>query len=477
MAAVLLLLIVSVLALRSCGDDEDPATTATTATTTGDATTAAALDILRPDPEARADELTARATRGFAHPLYRLSPGGPILTAARVATYRPLIERIARDGKEDPDLLEAIVYLESAGRPDAMASDDVRAAAGFTQIVAETGTNLLGMKIDLERSRQLTRLIGLGGRKKAAREAERRRVDPRFDPAEALKATIRYLEFARGELGGRRDLAVASYHMGVGNLQRVLNAYGKGNVPFVRLFFGTDPQTTPQASRILSDLEDDSQTYYWRVLAAQRIMAQFRRDPTRLAREAELQQRKASAEDLLHPPDETDAFKTPAELRRALERSEVRALPRAAMRRNGLSISDEMGELAPRLGQPRSRYRALRPGALGGLLAIGATVKELNRGRGRLTVTSTVRDERYQARLGSENVQATNARSQHTTGWAVDVSRRYTGAQATAFQWTLTRLQALDLIAWVREPSAIHLTFAPEAEKLFGPVLQRALGG
>lgn len=472
-----MLLIAIVLAFRSCGDDDASRPPATTTTQSADATTAAALDVLRPDPEARAGELTERATRGFAHPLYRLTPGGPIVTAARVATYRPLIERIAKDGKENPDLLEAIVFLESAGRPDAMASDDVAAASGFTQIVAETGTNLLDMKIDLKRSRQLTRLIRLGGRKQAAREAERRRVDPRFDPAEALKATVRYLEFARGELGGRRDLAVASYHMGVGNLQRVLNAYGKGNVPFVRLFFGTDPQSTPQAARILAGLEDDSQTYYWRVLAAQRIMRQFRRDPVRLARETELQRRKASAEDLLHPPDETKAYATPAELRTAQQRSEVRALPKAAMRRNGLTISSEMGELAARLDQPRSRYRALRPGALAGLLSIGAAVKELNRGRGRLTVTSTVRDERYQARLGSENVQATAARSQHTTGWAIDIGRRYSGSQATAFQWTLTRLQALNLIAWVREPTAIHLTFAPEAGKVFAPVLAKALGG
>ena len=41
---------------------------------------------------------------------------------------------------------------------------------------------------------------------------------------------MRYLQFARKQLG-RDDLAVASYHMGVGNVQTALKAYGEGTVP------------------------------------------------------------------------------------------------------------------------------------------------------------------------------------------------------------------------------------------------------
>ena len=39
----------------------------------------------------------------------------------------------------DADVLEAIVMLESAGRPDAQASNDLAGAVGLTQILAETG--------------------------------------------------------------------------------------------------------------------------------------------------------------------------------------------------------------------------------------------------------------------------------------------------------------------------------------------------
>ena len=38
--------------------------------------------------------------------------------------------------------------------------------------------------------------------------------------------------------------------------------------------------------------------------------------------------------------------------------------------------------------------------------------------------------------------------------------------QARAFQFLLDRLQALDLIAWVREPDAIHVTVSARAGRM-----------
>ena len=70
--------------------------------------------------------------------------------------------------------------------------------------------------------------------------AARRRADQRFDPAAALAATIRYLKIARGRLG-RDDLAVVSYHMGIGNLQAVLASYGESGPSYVRVFFDSTP--------------------------------------------------------------------------------------------------------------------------------------------------------------------------------------------------------------------------------------------
>src|SRR3954452_20105942 len=153
--------------------------------------------------------LATRAAAGLSHVLYAKSPGGAMATAKRVARFRPLIEATARRYGADPDMLEAIVFLESAGRPDARAGNDLRGAVGLTQILAQTGQGLLHMHVDLARSIRLTKRIGRafakGRRGQVARlRAQRRRADQRFDPAKSLAATCRYLRFAEGEARPRR---------------------------------------------------------------------------------------------------------------------------------------------------------------------------------------------------------------------------------------------------------------------------------
>jgi hypothetical protein len=92
----------------------------------------------------------------------------------------------------------------------------------------------------------------------------------------------------------------------------------------------------------------------------------------------------------------------------------------------------------------------------------------------RLRLTSTVRDDRYQQVLAARNIEATRRYSLHTTGWAFDIARDYRDREhALAFQFVLDRLRALNLIAWVREPHAIHVTVSSEAEALL-PLLDRA---
>src|SRR6185312_15214873 len=232
---------------------------------------------------ARREELERRAAAGLAHVLYAKSPGGVVLSAARTASFRPLVDRVAKQTHTDAGTLEAIVMLESAGRAEAQASNDLSGAVGLTQILAETGQNLLGMRIDVARSERLTRGI-LRGHRVAARLRARRRVDERFDPAKALAATARYLQIAEERLG-RDDLAVAAYHMGIGNMQTALAAYGKADISYAQLFFDSTPLRHARAWVILARLGDDSSTYLWRVMAARNIMRLYRKDPHALARQ------------------------------------------------------------------------------------------------------------------------------------------------------------------------------------------------
>jgi hypothetical protein len=431
-----------------------------------------------PDPFAydpgRKAEFERRAASGTAHVLYARSPGGAILTAGRVARWRPQVEAAAKQAGVDPDRLEALVFLESAGREDAIASD-TEGAVGLTQILAETGQNLLGMHIDVAKSRHFSRRIrrellrGHLGKVQKLRAA-RVKVDDRFDPAKALTATARYLTMANARFH-REDMAFVSYHMGMGNLEGVLRAYGTEpgdkDVSYTQVYFDSSPIRHGAAYAKLASFGDDSSNYWWKLGAAERIMRLSRHDAGQLAALQAAQTAKNSAEEVLHPPETTPRFTTPAKLRQAWQDEQIVAFPNDE-RVTGLATDPRMGEL----GMPRALYRGLRPEALATALYIGAEVRALS-GEGPLVVTSTVRDDAYQRRLVARNREATRNYSLHTTGWAFDIERRYRSkVHARAFQFVLDRLQVLDAIAWVREPDAIHVTAAPEGKALL-PLLKR----
>jgi hypothetical protein len=410
----------------------------------------------------RREEFEQRGAAGLAHVLYAKSPGGIVATSRRVAALRPLIEDVASRAGQDPDTLEGIVALESGGRPDARASDDLRSAAGLTQILAQTATGLLGLKVDVAASQRVTRRLDRTRDPRRQRRliAQRRRVDERFDPRKALEATTRYLDFAKGRLGGRDDLAVESYHMGVGNLQRALAAYGTGDVPYAQLFFDSTPVRHAEAWRVLAALGDDSATYLWRVLAAENIMKLYRDDPARLAREAELQAG-PSAEHVLRPPDRTPRFADPG----ALNTEELVALDRPLLRAAQMRLSGALAA-APAGG------RALRPEAAALARYLGLGVAQIGR-VAPLVITAATRSVEDERTSGEGGAGVEASPSMHTTGYAFDISRRYRSpAQAQAFQFWLDRLTALDVIAWARGPDSIHIAVGPRAQELVAPLLR-----
>jgi hypothetical protein len=385
---------------------------------------------LKDDPWAytsdREAEFESRAAAGHSHVIYVKSPGGIVATAARVARWRPQVEAAAKEAGVDSDLIEGIVLLESAGRPDARASDDLEGAVGLTQILAQTATGLLGMRVDVDRSERLTRKLERArGPKDAARlRAARARVDERFDPEKSLAATGRYLKTAMDEFG-REDLAVVSYHMGIGNLQQVLAAYGDSEAGYAQLYFDASPDRHPRAYRLLAGLGDDSKTNFWRVLASREVMRLYRDDRARLQRLAELQSASDSGELVLHPPDRTKSFESQDDIEKATADGELRP------------VGDG----------------ALRPEAYALLAYIRDGVRNVSGVKAPLTLTRTVR-----AGGGI-----------HSTGYAFDISRTYAnGRQAEAFQFMLDRLQALNVIAWTRDTRTIHITASNESRRILG---------
>jgi Transglycosylase SLT domain len=403
----------------------------------------------------------ARGTAGNAHVLFVKSPGGALATAARVAAYRPQIDRATAGTGVDPNLLEGLVFVESAGRPEAIAGSDPADAAGLTQILAQTGQSLLGMHINLTRSRHLTEQIdaianGTGPGLLAPLLARRATVDDRFDPAKAIAATVRYLQLAEHQFG-REDLAIESYHMGIGNLHHVLADYDGGrSVPYVQLYFDSAPDHHAAAYDLLAGFGDDSSLYYWRVLGAVQIMRLYRSDRTTLERLASLQTDDDAGAAVLHPPSLTPGFADPAALAAAYQRRRLVPLPANGVAR-GLAFSSGMGAQAAKLGGTESLYRGLAPVALRLLIELAARVRALSGVAAPLRVHSTVSDVSYQHHLGSSDPPA-------TTGYSFQITRRYaSGAQAGAFQAMLDRLQSLNLIAWARGSSTIEVTVASDA--------------
>lgn len=412
----------------------------------------------------RASEFVARAVAGSDHVLFTKSPGGALATAGRVAAFRPLIDQAVAGTSVDPSILEALVFVESAGRANVIAGVDPSGASGLTQILASTGQSLLGMHIELARSRQLTGKIdeaaGQGRLGLVARlERQRAQIDGRFDPRLALAATVRYLEIAEQHFG-RADLAVESYHMGIGNLQTVLNDYDGGKaVPYAQLYFDTAPGHHTSAYDLISGFGDDSSLYYWRVLGAQQIMRLYRTDRAELNRLSSLQTAVDSQAYVLHPPQDVRPFATPDALDEAYAQRTVLPLPANAMAL-GLAYDPGIGSLAPQLKVRPALYRGLRGPALDLLIELAARVRALSGGLAPLTVTSAVSDERYQQLLGVSDPPA-------AAGWSFTIARRYVKpAQAAAFQAMLDRLQALNVIAWQRFPSEIEVAVASDASQV-----------
>ena len=406
--------------------------------------------------------LVSRATAGNAQVLFTDSPGGAMATAARVAAYRPMVDRATAGTSISPDLLEGLMFVESAGRPDVIAGSDVSDAAGLTQILAATGQTLLGMHIDLAHSRRLTgeiNAVAAGTRRGrlAPLLAQRAAADDRFNPARELAATVRYLQDAEHQFG-REDLAVESYHMGIGNLHQVLSGYDGGQAaPYVQVYFDSSPERHVSTYRLLSSFGDDSERYYWRVLGAVQIMHLYRTARPALRRLAALETADDSGAAVLHA--RVRPFADPGALSAAYQSRALVPLP-ANAGALGLAVSGDMGGGSDHVDAPASLYRGLRPEALRLLVDLAAWVRALSGSRAPLTVASTVSDQRYQ-QLVTEFPDPPAA-----TGYSFQLDRRYSGAaQANALQALLDRLQSLDVIAWSRTASTLEITVASGAER------------
>lgn len=455
---------------------------------------ASGIAVVEEDPFAfeqdRADEFLERGSRGLAHVLYALSPGGVEATSERTLAFEDEIRAAARREGVRSSTLEALVFLESAGRPEVVAGPNPASASGLAQILPQTATDLLGMTVELGRSKRLTARIARQERRAARADEpgeltkakhrirmllrQRRRIDERFDPPAALSGAARYLALAEDRFG-REDLATTSYHMGIGNLDRVIATYlspepvtggtraavEQHGLSYAQLYFDSSPVRNPRTYALLRELGDDSRHYLFKLEAAREIIRLYREDRPELRRLDRLHGNKASAEEVLRPPADTERFDDPEALHEAYDDGELVLL--RSNRSLGYRIDPEMGELAPQLEESPVLYRGLRPEALAAVVYVARQVRAATGRETTLTLTSSVRDPGYQELLRGSNPEATAGYSLHTTGFAFDLARDLGAGGEGALVAALERLRALDVLDWVYEAGSIHVTVGPDA--------------
>jgi hypothetical protein len=289
-------------------------------------------------------------------------------------------------------------------------------------------------------------------------EARRAAADQRFDPAAELRATVRYLEAARAHLG-RQDLAFASYHMGLGNLDRVLTNYNGGHaVPYPQVFFDTGPDRHRSAYAALAGLSDQSSLYLWRVLGAAALMHLYRTDRPALARLQTEENALGSGAEVLHPRSSTTVFADGQSLADAYASGALAPLP-SNLRRFGITVSRSATAGAAQTHTPPGLLLGLRPEAAALLEALGNRVHALAPAASALTLTSAVTDREVQRQLGSDDPTS-------AAGWSFTLARPPDGRQSQALDAVLGRMQALDVAAVTGYPSEIEVTASGDAPQV-----------
>ena len=214
--------------------------------------------------------------------------------ARRVTTNRRLqtdFHNAARASGLSESLIEAIAYLESFGDPKA---ESPTGPKGIMQISLATAHSM-GLRV-VERTRY--RVTREKVPVKSRRGKTRYRIvshrapytvtvrDDRLSPDRAIPAAARYLASMQQHFGGL-DWAIFAYHCGQGcvsgmlDLTRRARGIPQDEITVPRMFFSCSPVWNRELyEAVEAQMQRDySPTYYFRVMRAQQLLAQYRRDP------------------------------------------------------------------------------------------------------------------------------------------------------------------------------------------------------
>ncbi len=180
-----------------------------------------------------------------------------------LAKYKEIFKKTEKEFSFSKNRLQKISFVESYGRNTAFS---YAGAGGLMQFIPTTA-----------------REYGLRVSKKLS-------IDERLLPEKAILASAKYLKNA-DNVFGNEDIANASYHMGFGNMYKVIGFYladfekifvkvGRGNAKYFvqkyditmeKIYFSARPNT--KLYNFLSSLKDNSMSYFWSVKSAGNLLA------------------------------------------------------------------------------------------------------------------------------------------------------------------------------------------------------------
>ena len=385
--------------------------------------------------------------KSFEPVVYGIVPD-PISAQRRLDYFWPETTKAAKKYGFDPYILRGILYLEGRGEKDLVSG---ASCAGIAQFYPPTARGF-GLKVSrswrtfynaYENERNPAR--------KAKKWAKLQKYDERFNPQKAIYAAAHYLAYLRDKYEGI-DYAIAAYHMGEPNLDKALRAYRLGwkapeHFSWFELIMDVAPNRHPNTFAFLHDrLEDESWTYYFRVMASKDACWLWRNDKDRLGHTTYLiktmfydemgrrGRRPRLAQEFWWYEDKVESVPTLVKLTE-----------------KHTNIIVDQGVSHPEL----------TPEMAGMLYYMATDIRA--RGGGTIRVTSAYRTLREQKELVKQG-KSPSVFTSHRSATGMDMAIPLSKKTDDLLEWGLMALRAKGDIVWYRERSHYHVTIAPKAK-------------
>jgi len=402
-----------------------------------------------------------------------------------------IIRSAAQSSGFPQSTLEAIMYLESWGDPNAPVSP--AGAKGIMQITEPTARDM-GLSIVRATRYKVTKERVLVKSKKKGTKPKYKTVthkepytllvrDDRMVPERAIPAAARYLARLERTFGAE-DWAIFAYHCGTGCVAYMKELTGRaqgippGEITVPRMFFSCSPAWNRELYDAIEAqmLRDYSPTYYFRIERAAQLLALYRQNPDDLAAlQQEYRNRFASG---LRAPHRLWAWLRPDDL---IYRTgeDIRANPGSRL----LKAAEDADYLGYTLQLPPddravADYSQASPAALGTLTYIAFETRRLCEERHApgeifqpLPVVALVEPADYAREQPFEHDAFA-----HSSGEVFDLdTSRLSAGELECLRFVLDDLEWTGYLGFLQEgANRLHIGCSPASREFFANVWQEA---